>query len=288
MLQGGCLCGAVRYRFSGSSKGVTICHCGMCRRWHGAPGAYVTGGSAADYQIEGESHLSWFQSSHDAERGFCTQCGSRLFWRTTDGATTEMTAGSVDQPTGLATLAHIWVPDKGDYYAIEDGPPRFTEGTGSAVVHGDPRPQLKKEMLEHSAHCLCGKVAFRIHGVIRDVVSCHCRQCQVSHGHFPGYTAAPWPSIEPAPTGDVAWYRSSDTARRGFCRHCGSSLFWDPAHGRYVAINAGLLDLPTGLINEKHIFTDDKGDYYRIPEGTACVPSSGSAKPAFDPAKPAF
>ena len=282
MLQGGCLCGAVRYRFTGSSKGVTVCHCAMCRRWHGAPGAYVAGGSGADYAIDGEAHLHWFRSSEDAERGFCTQCGSRLFWRSRDGTSSmDVTAGSVDKPTGLTTAAHIWVPDKGDYYGIEDGPPRFVQGTDSAVVHGDPRPQRQTEMLEHTGHCLCGKVSLRIRGEIRNVVSCHCGQCLRSHGHYPGYTATPWPNIELASPEEVAWYRSSDTARRGFCRHCGSSLFWDPAHGRYVAISAGLLDPPTGLINEKHIFTDEKGDYYRIPEGMDCMPSSMSAKPAF-------
>lgn len=288
MLQGGCLCGAVRYRYAGSPKGVTVCHCAMCRRWHGAPGAYVAGGSSGDCAIEGEEHLRWFRSSEDAERGFCTKCGSRLFWRTTDGTTMEMTAGSVDQPTGLATSAHIWVLDKGDYYAIEDGPPRHVAGTDSATVVGDPRPQSQAAKAERNAHCLCGKVSFRLRGEIRNVVSCHCRQCQVSHGHFPAYTATPWPNIDPAPSDDVAWYQSSDIARRGFCRHCGSSLFWDPTHGRYVAVAAGLLDLPTGLTNEKHIFIDDKGDYYRIPEDTPRVPSSGSANPTFDTVKPRF
>lgn len=282
MLQGKCLCGAVRYRFSGRPKDVTVCHCAMCRRWHGAPGAYVGGGSPADYAIGGAEHLQWFRSSEDAERGFCTQCGSRMFWRTTDGTILDVTAGSVDRPTGLTTLAHIWVPDKGDYYAIEDGTPQHARGTDSEIVHGDPHPQHQDAKSEHKGHCLCGKITLHIRGEIRNVVSCHCGQCLHSHGHYPAYTATPWPNIALSSAEDVAWYRSSDIARRGFCRHCGSALFWDPSHGRYVAIPAGLFDPPTGLINEKHIFVDEKGDYYRIPDGPARVSGSMSAKPAFD------
>ena len=52
MLQGQCLCGAIRYRYGGDHTALTVCHCGMCRRWHGSLGAYV-GGKPADYRLEG-------------------------------------------------------------------------------------------------------------------------------------------------------------------------------------------------------------------------------------------
>ena len=63
------------------------------------------------------------------------------------------------------------------------------------------------------------------------------------------------------------WYHSSDTADRGFCKHCGSSLFWRPAHGEYLAVMAGALDAPTGLSSREHIYVDDASDYYEINDG---------------------
>ncbi len=64
-------------------------------------------------------------------------------------------------------------------------------------------------------------------------------------------------------SGEVTWYQSSDTARRGFCGRCGSNLFWDGA-GANLSIFAGTLDGDTGLALIGHIFCADKGDYYEI------------------------
>lgn len=61
----------------------------------------------------------------------------------------------------------------------------------------------------------------------------------------------------------LSWYRSSPSARRGFCGACGSVMFWDDDSAT-VGINAGCLDQPTGLTVEKHIFVEDKADYYEI------------------------
>ena len=65
----------------------------------------------------------------------------------------------------------------------------------------------------------------------------------------------------------LAWYDSSDVARRGFCRHCGSGLFWHRKGAPRMAITAGSLDQPTGLKVVKHIFVDDKADYLEITDG---------------------
>ena len=70
--------------------------------------------------------VCWFQSSDQGERGFCPTCGSSLFWREvggTDGGVA-VSAGAVDNPTGLELAGHIWVESKGDYYDITDGLPQ--------------------------------------------------------------------------------------------------------------------------------------------------------------------
>jgi hypothetical protein len=65
-------------------------------------------------------------------------------------------------------------------------------------------------------------------------------------------------------SGTLAWYRSSAAAERGFCRVCGSNLFWRPEGEGRTAITAGTLDGPTGIKLTEHIFVGDKGDYYSI------------------------
>ncbi len=65
-------------------------------------------------------------------------------------------------------------------------------------------------------------------------------------------------------SGTLQWYRSSPAAERGFCRVCGSNLFWRPDGEGRTAITAGTLDSPTGIKLAEHIFVADKGDYYPI------------------------
>ncbi|MGI9465410.1 MAG: GFA family protein [Aestuariivirgaceae bacterium] len=115
--------------------------------------------------------------------------------------------------------------------------------------------------------CLCGKVAYEVTGNLRDVVGCHCQQCRKVTGHIMAATAAKLVDFNIIRDDGLARYRSSDTAERGFCRTCGSSLFWWADGKDYVAITAGTLDGLTGLKIAGHIFCADKGDYYEIMDG---------------------
>ena len=76
---GGCLCGAVRVTAKHAGKSVGACHCKMCRAWGGGPFLAVDCG--ADFTVEGEENVSVFDSSQWAERGFCSKCGSHLYYR---------------------------------------------------------------------------------------------------------------------------------------------------------------------------------------------------------------
>ena len=116
---GGCLCGAVRYAFSGEPRDVVNCHCGQCRRFHGHIGAY-TALARNDFKLLEDSGLEWYRSSEWARRGFCAGCGSSLFWERIDAPSISISAGSLDQPTGLRTVRHVFVTDKADYYEITD------------------------------------------------------------------------------------------------------------------------------------------------------------------------
>jgi hypothetical protein len=77
--RGACLCGAVRISVKASTKSVGACHCSMCRKWGGGPLLAVECGH--DVHFEGGDRISVFNSSDWAERGFCSRCGSHLFYR---------------------------------------------------------------------------------------------------------------------------------------------------------------------------------------------------------------
>ncbi|NNK98300.1 MAG: GFA family protein [Xanthomonadales bacterium] len=81
-VHGGCFCGAVRFSANLPSKWCAHCHCSMCRKTHGA--GYVTWAGFDESQVivsTGEDKVSWFDSSEEAQRGFCSNCGSSMFFR---------------------------------------------------------------------------------------------------------------------------------------------------------------------------------------------------------------
>lgn len=121
--------------------------------------------------------------------------------------------------------------------------------------------------------CLCGAVRYTVAGPLRPVIACHCTQCRKTSGHFVAATSAPRESVEI--TGEVRWYRSSETSRRGFCPVCGSSLFWD-GPGVNLSIHAGTLDGDAGVRLAGHIFCADKGAYYQIADP---LPQADGADP---------
>ncbi|MEL7344981.1 MAG: GFA family protein [Pseudomonadota bacterium] len=122
--------------------------------------------------------------------------------------------------------------------------------------------------------CLCGKVRYTTTSELRPVIGCHCVQCRKTSGHYVAATSARRDALQI--TGKVTWYQSSETARRGFCATCGSSLFWD-GEGENISIHAGTLDIPTGLALSAHIFVADKGDYYSLDED---LPQAAGDDPA--------
>ena len=132
---GGCLCGAVRYEVRGTLRDVVNCHCTMCQRLHGTFGAHSKA-KKADITVVEDSGLAWYSASDRARRGFCRLCGANLFWQPVDQGATGIVAGSLDQPTGLKTLGHIFVAEKSDYVEITDGLPCF-DGSSAGGFEGD-------------------------------------------------------------------------------------------------------------------------------------------------------
>ena len=132
---GGCLCGAVRYEINGPLRDVVNCHCSMCQRLHGTFGPHSKA-LKVNITITKSNGLAWYKTSEVARRGFCQKCGSSLFWEPFGLEATGIIAGSLDGPTGLKTMGHIFVGEKSDFYEITDGLPQF-KGSSVGELVGD-------------------------------------------------------------------------------------------------------------------------------------------------------
>ena len=122
-------------------------------------------------------------------------------------------------------------------------------------------------MQVYKGSCECRDVTFEVTGQLRPVIACHCDQCRKSSGHFWASTYAPSENINITSGRALSWFQSTDVVRKGFCRTCGSSLFWKLDGRNGLSISGGAFDdaIPAKL--EKHIFVSEKGCYYEITDG---------------------
>jgi hypothetical protein len=127
---GGCLCGAVRYEVRGALRPIVMCHCTQCRRVTGHVMA-ATAARLADFRLLSEGGLGWYDSSAEARRGFCSHCGSTLFWQGVGRDYLSIAAGTLDDSSGLTIACHIFTADKGAYYEIADAAPQLRDGSFS-------------------------------------------------------------------------------------------------------------------------------------------------------------
>ncbi|WHI49235.1 hypothetical protein P3339_12125 [Microbulbifer sp. MLAF003] len=73
--------------------------------------------------------------------------------------------------------------------------------------------------------CLCGAVRYEVKGPLRNVVNCHCDMCQKLHGNFGPHTKARKVNIKITKDDGLAWYKTSDIARRGFAGSVAQGFF---------------------------------------------------------------
>ncbi len=123
--EGGCLCGAVRYRCAGDPTGVEYCHCGMCRRSAGAPTvAWAAFPAGAMTFTRGQPTL--YASSERGRRGFCNRCGGALTFQWSDHPELiDVTVGSLDDPAAVPPRWHIFDADRIPWLTLHDDLPRY-------------------------------------------------------------------------------------------------------------------------------------------------------------------
>lgn len=123
---GHCLCGAVTFTAASADNDLNACHCGMCRRWSGGPFMALSCGSEVDFA--GEENIAVFDSSDWAERGFCKQCGSHLFYRLKDSAEMEIPVGLFeDNSEDINFKQQVFIDRKPNYYSFADQTETMTE-----------------------------------------------------------------------------------------------------------------------------------------------------------------
>jgi len=125
-VKGSCDCQGVVFELIGELRDVVFCHCSQCRKTSGHYWA-ATQVSKGNLNLIKATSLSWYDSSDKARRGFCSVCGSSMFYERKGIDKISVSAGSLEIPTSLDRMRHIYVASKGDYYDISDELPQFEE-----------------------------------------------------------------------------------------------------------------------------------------------------------------
>ncbi len=119
-------------------------------------------------------------------------------------------------------------------------------------------------MTKISGKCGCGNVAYEAEGEISGVVSCHCKFCQRLHGNYNPMVVVEREDFSFTNEAGLAWYQSSDVARRGFCKDCGSALFKEKLPEKKMLVAVGSLDDTSDWKNKVNVFAESAGEYYLL------------------------
>ena len=278
-LQGSCMCGVVKFSARQTSA-PHACHCQMCRKHHGTAFHSVP---CAELSIDKDTEfVQTFPSSKWAHRGFCSKCGSGLFYATNNGEFCGVSMGCLDTPA--PTLhGHIYI-DCGDVDVDHqpdfwDDLPKMTArefldslDLGALYDHHTPAiADMSKP--HHDGGCLCGGVRFRTTNRLDSLLICHCGQCRKQSSSYYRATETIREDFTLLKQDTLRWFHSSEDAERGFCGDCGSTLFWrktSKGHGYRgentgISILHGAFDERLPLKLEAHIFTKDASGAYPLP-----------------------
>ena len=137
MLEGGCFCGAVRYKIDGSLGRASACHCSRCRKaFSGASSVFaeISDGSRFSW-VTGEEDLATYASAAGWGLAFCRICGSTLCG-IFDSKVRGVTLGTVDGDPGVQIEAHTFVGSKAPWDHIGGNAPQFKEECPSSDAAG--------------------------------------------------------------------------------------------------------------------------------------------------------
>lgn len=125
---GSCLCGAIRFSIEKADPNIGACHCSICRKWGGGPLIAVDCGSEVSF--EGKDNITVYNSSDWAERGFCKQCGTHLFYRLKESQQHIVPVGLLNDNNTFNFDHQIFIDEKPSYYSFAN---KTSDMTGAEV-----------------------------------------------------------------------------------------------------------------------------------------------------------
>jgi hypothetical protein len=263
-MEGGCLCGAVRWRADGGLARASHCHCSRCRKAHGT--AYGTYAETPEAGFALEGAPARFESSPGFMRYFCGRCGSVAPGDT--AGVRFVPLGGLDGEPGIRPLAHIFAASKAPWFEWQDALPRF-----DAYPPGVGQPALPDRAPEGGAgsvrgSCLCGGVTFELTEPATIARFCHCSRCRKARAAaFASNLLVPDSAIRFTRGAELlASYKIPEALRftQSFCRACGGKLpRVDPAR-KLAVVPMGALDDDPGVRPSQHIFAGSKAAWDEI------------------------
>ena len=130
--EGGCLCGAIRYKIDGKILGAAVCHCRDCQYVCGGAPSYVFLVTAQSLEIT-KGETASFRSTADSGairiRHFCKACGTPLFAENSSYPDVlSIKAGSLDDPSIYKPAAHFWTKSAPNWHYIDPDLPSLPDG----------------------------------------------------------------------------------------------------------------------------------------------------------------
>ena len=131
---GGCLCGDIRFKISGTPHLVEYCHCKSCRKAVGAPVMAWAGVAIKQFEII-DGNPKCYASSPGVERTFCKRCGTSITIFANEFPEEIYVSISVlDDPTVIAPTVHIWRSDRLSWFETTDDLPRYLQFKSDGIL----------------------------------------------------------------------------------------------------------------------------------------------------------
>lgn len=265
---GRCLCGSVTWQVTAEPLSASNCHCGMCRKVHGAAfGTYWTV-AHADLRFTGGTDAIVLYRASASEfmgRAFCGTCGSVV----PHGDEEAWSVPAGGHENGPAPASEIFVASRAPWFTLTSDLPRhdaYPPASGlPSVERPVPAPRYDGKV---GGSCLCGTVAYEVTAHFRFARNCHCSRCR--RGRAAAHASNAFAGFE-----DVVFLRGADNlasfklpdARfftQTFCRTCGSLMPRLDADRHVAVVPMGGLDDDPGIAPQDHIFVGSKAGWHEI------------------------
>lgn len=252
-LNGGCLCGGIRFRVTAEPFYSDHCHCTLCRRSSGAPLATAMTVPREAVAWTGEAPRV-FKSSAWAKRGFCGRCGSKVTFDHADFPDDiDFPLGSLDDPGLVVPIEQLHGESRLGWLRVD---PDIPWREGHAPSDDGPRTSPATDPARRrEGGCLCGAIRYALTGAPIATAICH----SPSYRRATGGLFAAWgvwlSDRVTALAGEPGVYEDPTAGRHRFCRTCGTSIsFENPGAGGLMMITLTGLDDPNAVSPALHQF----------------------------------